>query len=117
MSDTVFLNPVTWDSTLDLNGNIAVASAPYSVAQDVASACRTFLGELWWNTAVGVPYFQQILGKQPSIPFIAAQLQFAALTVPTVVSALAIITKLESRKVTGQVQFTTSDGQTQTVAV
>jgi len=37
---TMLLNPQTWDLTLDVDGNIALASNPYSVAQDIASAIR-----------------------------------------------------------------------------
>ena len=39
---TLLLDPDTWDLTVDNNGNIAVAAPPYAVAQDVASAIRTF---------------------------------------------------------------------------
>jgi hypothetical protein len=113
--NTVFLNPLTWGWCLDLNGNIAMAQDPYAVAQDVASACRLFLGELWYNTDAGVPYFGQILGEQPPIAYVAAQLQLAALTVPTVTVARAVITNLAVRTITGQVQFTTVDGNTQVV--
>ena len=35
--NTLFLNPATWDLMVDAEGNIAMAEAPYSTAQDVAS--------------------------------------------------------------------------------
>ena len=111
MSDTLFLNPATWDLCADLNGNIAVASTPYSTAQDIASACRLFLGELWYNTDAGVPYFENILGQQPSLSYIQAQLQAAALTVPNVATATVALTGVVNRGLTGQVQFTTTDGE------
>lgn len=40
---TMFLNPKTWDSVLDTQGNIAVATKEYQQAQDIASSCRVFL--------------------------------------------------------------------------
>ena len=106
---TLFLIPSSWDLCLDTNGNIAVANNPYATAQDVSSAVRLFLGELWYNTAVGVPYFQDIMGKELSFPFLTAKLQAAALSVPRVTSAHAVIASAAGRTVTGQIQFTTLD--------
>ena len=117
MSCTLFLNPATWDFTLDTSGNIAVATAPWQLAQDVASACRLFLGELWYNTDLGVPYNTEILGEPLSIPFLSNALQSAAVTVPAVVSAKAVIIGIKGRTISGQVQFTTSDGSTGTTTI
>ena len=106
--NTLLLDPVTWDLVLDVNGNIAVASDPYSIAQDVASACRTFLGELWYDTTQGIPYFGQILGARPSLGFVKTQLVRVALTVPEVASAIAIVTGFDGRNLIGQIQITTT---------
>ncbi len=114
--DTLYLSPTTGDLCLDSNGNIAVATGEYAIAQDVSSAIKTVLGEVFYNTTLGVPYFQQILGKRPPLPLIKAQLVAAALTVPGVVSAVCYIAKVEAGACSGQVQFKTSTGQTQTVA-
>ena len=116
MANTLLLDQTLWDLMLDASGGIAVASDPYSVAQDVASACRVFLGEEWYNATVGVPYFQQILGKNPPAGLIKAQLVAAALTVPGCNNPVVTLTGLVNRRLTGQVQFTDSNGQTQTVA-
>lgn len=107
---TLLLNPQTWDLMLDASGNIAVASDPYSLAQDAASAIRLFQGELWFDTTQGVPYFQQILGQPLNLSLIKAKLAAAALTVPGVVSATVIITSFSGRTVTGQVQVSDSTG-------
>ena len=40
--NTLLLDLTNWDLLVDASGNIAVASDPYSVAQDVASAVRVF---------------------------------------------------------------------------
>ena len=42
----MFLNPDTWDLVVDDYGNIAMAESPYAIAQDVASACRLWLGPI-----------------------------------------------------------------------
>jgi hypothetical protein len=100
-----------WDLVLDINGNIAVASDPYSQAQDGASACRTFLGEVYYDTTIGVSY-GNILGQLPPLPYLKQQYVNAALTVPGVVNAKAFVTGFAGRALTGQVQMTNTAGQT-----
>ncbi len=114
---TLLLDLTGWDLLLDAAGNIAVADAPYQVAQDVASALRTFLGEAWYNTALGVPYFQQILGETPPVTVFQELLIAAAKTVPSVVSAQCTIQAFSDRRVNGQVTFTTDSGQTGAVSL
>jgi hypothetical protein len=59
---SLLLSRPAWDLVLDASGNIAVASAPYAIAQDAASAIRLFAGEHWYDTAQGIPCFSQVLG-------------------------------------------------------
>lgn len=113
--NTLLLDRTVWDLCLDANGNIAVASDPYALAQDAASAVKLFAGELWYDTAPGVPYFAQVLGKSPPLQFLKAQLAAAALTVPEVTDAQVFITGIAGRNVTGQIQVTNSSGATATV--
>ncbi len=108
--DTLFLLPGTWDLTLDSSGNIALASDPYSLAQDAASACRTFLGECYYDTTIGIPYWTEILGHLPTLQYVKAQLAAAAETVPGVVSAQVFITGFVNRQIQGQVQVTDPNG-------
>jgi hypothetical protein len=115
--DTLLLVTDAWDLCLDAAGNIALAAPPYANAQSVANAIRLFAGELWFDVRPGVPYFETILGHSPPASYFEAQMVRAALTVPGVVSAQCIIEGVDGRKITGQVTFTTTDGQTQTVAI
>jgi hypothetical protein len=108
---TLLLDTATWDLVLDVNGNIAVASEPYSLAQDAASAIKTFLGEVWYDTTQGVPYFEQILGKPPNVELMKAKFAQAAMTVPGVASAIVFISSIKGRTVTGQVQITSTSGK------
>lgn len=107
---SLLLNPETWDLTLDIDGNIAVAQDPYSVAQDVASALRVFKGELWYDTAQGVPYFQSLFGRRPAISQMKAAFVAAAKTVSGVQNAVCFIQSISGRLVTGQVQVTLVTG-------
>lgn len=103
--NTLLLAQNKWDLVINTSGDIALATDPYSVAQDVASAIRLFLGELWYNVTAGVPYFEQILGKNVSLQVIKAQFVAAALTVPEVVAAECFLSSVKDRTLSGQVQF------------
>lgn len=114
----MLLDQTTWDLVLDANGNWAAAAPPYSLAQDVASAIRTFLNDVWYNSKDGVPYFQNILGQAPPISLFQEYMVQAALSaVPNtadvfVKSATCVITSFDAttRAVAGQVQFIDSNG-------
>lgn len=108
--DTLLLDQTEWDLVLDSYGNIAMASPAYALAQDVASAVRLFLGELWYNTAKGIPYFEDVLGHLPPISLLTGYMEKAALTVPGVVTAQVIISSFDSREIVGQVQFIDETG-------
>lgn len=107
---SLLLDQSAWDLVLDTNGDWAIASAPYSVAQDVACAIRTFLGENWYDTKQGVPYWQQILGQLPPLSFVRKTLENVALTVPNVKKARVLFASFSGRELTGQIQIIDTDG-------
>lgn len=118
--NTLLLDLTNWDLCIDANGNIAMAAPPYAVAQDVACAQRTFLGEVYYNSLLGIPYFQNILGHNPPASLFSEYMVAAALTVPDVVSnpaPVCVFTAFNNRGVLGQTTFTDSDGNTQTVTL
>jgi hypothetical protein len=114
---TLLLDLTQWDLLADAGGNIAVATVPYERAQDVASALRTFLGEVWYDTSLGIPYFQQILGHTPPVTLFQELLSTAAKTVPGIVTATCTIQGFEDRRVTGQVVCTDIDSRTFAVSL
>src|ERR1017187_2889962 len=95
--NTLLLDQLAWDLVLDINGNIALAARPYAVAQDVASAVKTFLGEVYYNATLGIPYFEDILGHLPPASLLVQLIQNEALTVSNVVSAQCIIQSYTDR--------------------
>lgn len=129
--DTILLDVTTWDYVVDAAGNWAKASPPYALAQDVSSACRLIQGELWYDTSQGIPYLNlnggaggkntnaNVLGQTPPISLVQEYLVQAALTVPGVVSAVAVIQSFDaaSRRVNGQIQFTDVNGKTGAVTL
>ncbi len=116
---TLLLDVSLWDLTLDASGNIAVASPPYAIAQDVASACRTVLGEVYYDNTLGVDYFGQLFGYTPPASVFQEQFVAQTLTVPGVVAATCNIEAYSAatREATGQVVFTDINHATQTVSL
>ena len=113
---TLLLDIDQWDLCLDAEGNIAVASNPYAIAQDVASAIKLFYGELWYNAGSGVPYFEQILGQNPPEQLIRAELEKAALTVPEVVKAKVTTLGMNNRRLVGIIEVIDKTGQSNSVS-
>lgn len=110
MANTLLLDRGPWDLCVDGARNIAVASEPYSIVQDVASACRLFTNELWYGGDQGVPYFSQVLGKFRPIGILKERLRRQALSVPGVLSATVFLEEVGDRVMSGQVQIVTSTG-------
>jgi hypothetical protein len=109
----MLLDRTTWDLTVDAAGNIAVADVPYSLAQDAASAIKTFKGECYWDTTIGIDYLGAIFGGNPSLAQIKSLFVGAALTVPDVGSAVCFISSVSGRSISGQIQVVSkSTGQT-----
>ena len=109
---TMLLNPKTWDLMIDAFGNIAKADSPYAMAQDVASACKLFKGELWYNTDKGIPYFQSILGYRPPLSLLQNEYNNAALSVAGVAQASASFNRIGSDRVlSGQLKFIDQTGK------
>lgn len=111
MSGTLLLDRTTWDLCKDATGNIAMATTPYATEQDVASATRTFQGECWYDTSLGVPYWSQILGQQPPLALVKSLVVTEALRVPLVVSARMYVSSFSNRQIQGQIQAKTTSGQ------
>lgn len=110
MYNTLLLDRDAWDLVLDSSGNIAMAGPPYALAQDVASAVRLFLGELWYNIDNGIPYFEEVLGHLPPSSLLIGYIERAARSVPGVVSAQCVLTLFNDRQVEGQIQFIDETG-------
>lgn len=113
---TLLLDQSIWDICLDVSNNLALTSPPYAVAQDVASAVKTFIGEVWYDTTLGLPYFQQVLGHKPPLALVALQIEEAALAVPGVTSALATLAlDADVGTIVGNVVVIDQSGVAQTV--
>lgn len=110
MANSLYLDPVAWDLVADASRNIAVCSDPYALAQNAATAIRTFLGEVYYDATIGVPYWQDIFGHFPALSIVKADLVAAAETVTGVASAQVFITGVVNRQLQGQIQVTDANG-------
>ncbi|WP_374413304.1 hypothetical protein [Novosphingobium colocasiae] len=104
MAASLLLDRATWDICLSANGDIAVASEPYSLEQDVASECRLFRGEAYFDTSLGIPY-PSILGRPIPAQLYKEELAAAAQRVPGVTEVTVYLSELSPRAIGGQIQF------------
>ena len=110
MKQTIYLDPDTWDMVADSYGNIAVASPPYAVAQDVASEARLWLGEARYDNTKGIPYETSVLGELPPPAKLISWYKSAAEGVPDVKNA-EVVLQYSNRHLQGQIQVTLNDGE------
>lgn len=88
------------DTTGDLylsNGNLVINSGYDAVRQAVYSRLRFFAGEWFADENIGIPYWNDILGKkQPNLPAIREIFRQAILKTP----GIASITSIDLRQTT-----------------
>lgn len=104
MAATLLLDRTAWDLCLTSAGDIALATEPYSLEQDVASECRVFQGECYYDTTRGLPYRSSILGSVAPIQLLKDDLKAAAERVDGVTGVTVYLTQV-GRAIGGQVQF------------
>lgn len=90
-----------WDIYLNSNGDMFLADNDSSIAQDVASSVRTFSGECWYNTTLGMPYFESIFGKNPPQSFVVDNIKTQAFTIVEVNSVNVLGVGLVDRTLKG----------------
>jgi hypothetical protein len=117
MKDTLLLDTVEWDLVVDAAGNLAVATAPYATAQNVATALRTFKGEVYYNTEQGIPYFTDILGLYQNKDVIRSLIETTALSVEGVTAARCLLNEPQNRVLQGSVIFTDENGNEQNLEI
>ena len=108
---TLYLQPDTWDITLDSSGRIARSTQAYAIAQNVANAVRLFTGEAFFAMDEGIPHFDIELGKtRPAL----SVMREAALNVEGVLDAQITLDDVQDRKLTGEILLTVADGDKST---
>jgi hypothetical protein len=123
--DTMALDFALWDLDVDQYGNMAtfgdatpgeLTGPAMRMAQDTATQCLAFRGEVYYDTTQGVRY-DQILGNVPNMVFITSEYQTQALNVPEVAQAVPSLTFVRggpgapnARTVTGTIYVSDATG-------
>ena len=108
--NTLQLTP-GWDLARTPNGDLSIATGNRAIEQDVASACRTWRGESWYNTALGVPYLPTTFARRPMVSTVKNLIATEALRVPGAATATIYLTAIApNRNVGGQIQITNTAG-------
>lgn len=108
----------SWDLCLDKAGRIAVADGAYATAQNVANECRLFTNDAYFETERGIPYYLVALGKKLSPSVLRARLRDAAMLVEDVEDVTEVVLEsldTETRRVTGEIQFTSRESENASV--
>jgi hypothetical protein len=115
---TIFLDPRDWDCAVDTSGNLAMATQEYQQAQDIASSCRVFIGDDYYNKNDGIPYLESIMGKS-NYPLALYQRNLfdRSKLVVGVVSVDVNFNMLRDRALTGSIIFTNDEGFRGTVGL
>ena len=112
---TLYLQPDSWDITLDSSGRIARSVQAYAIAQNVANAVRLFTGEAFFAMDEGIPHFDIELGKtRPALSVLRARMREAALNVEGVLDAQITLDDVQDRKLSGEILLTVADGDKST---
>ncbi len=80
------LNQDSDGDILVTNGNVAFNSGIESIRQHLQIRLRTFAGEWFLNTSVGVPYFDSVFIKNPDLTVLNTVFTKVILDTPGVIS-------------------------------
>lgn len=94
------------------NGDLALITGSDAVLQDIHRRLRTFLGEWFLDIEAGVPYYQDILKKNPNPQVVATVIQNAILGTLGVIELQEFDSQLDStaRQLTVTFKALTTEG-------
>jgi len=126
--DTLKLDTTTWDLDVDQYGNLATVgdATPGStqtgpgmrLAQDVATRCRAWRGEVYYDTTQGIRY-ETILGAAPNLALVQNAFNTEALKVPLCETAIASFNFAAGsvRQITGTLNVADVDGNSASITI
>ena len=111
MSD-LFLDPTTGDITLVGNSPVLVEDTLSVVRQRIQIRLNTFLGEWFYNSEVGVPYYEQILTQKYDKSIVDSVLRSEVLETEDVIEVTSFETTFDkaTRKLNFYIEATTTQG-------
>ena len=106
MSD-IALNYSGQTGDLDLTGHrLNLIEGTAAIEQQVRLRCRFFLAEWWLDERLGVPYFRDILIKNPNIELVDSLFRNAVRTTPGISAVNKMEVSIDAATRTLSVSFT-----------
>lgn len=81
------------DIYLDSHGNIAMSFDQNCLLEECSQVARTLLGEMIFNTDLGIPYFETVWAGVPNIAQFTASLRQSFLNVAGVLQVVSLTTE------------------------
>ena len=100
-----------WDLQLDDMGNIATVDGGLQIAQDVATSCRVWKGEILYDKERGVSYKEEILGQSPNLALLQSDFENEAKRIDGVVSVEVVVDSFSNRKLVPDIRITLENGE------
>ena len=104
---------IAWDeATKDVALPIRLAQFPESLVIKLKQRCRFFLGEWFLNTLEGVPYYRDVLIKNPDLAVVRSIFRQLILTTPDIASVRSLTASIdvETRELTLEFIAVATDG-------
>jgi len=99
---------------------LQIAQGGYATAQNVANECRLFTRDAYFDQDRGIPYFLITLGHHLSPSVLRARLRDAAMLVEDVAEVTDIILETldtDTRRLTGEIRFTSREGENASISL
>ena len=111
MSD-LYLDPSTGDIALIGNSPVLIKDTLSLVRQRIEVRLNTFLGEWFYNSEVGIPYYEQILTQRYDKTIVDSILRSEVLETKDVIEVTSFETTLDkaTRKLNFYIEATTTQG-------
>lgn len=102
---------LTSDDILIQNGNVSFVRGIDAIKQHLTIRLRTFAGEWFLNTKIGIPYFTDVFKKSPDLTVLNSVFTKAILDTPGIISLNALSFDLiNTRQLSITLSATTSAG-------
>lgn len=114
MMSNLYLDPETNDIVLDDNFNLRITTTDAEeLSQLITTRLQTYSGEAFSNRAIGIPYFEQVLIKNPNLPLIRSIIAAEVASIPGVRDVLRVDLTLDklNRKLNGTIEVRSTAGE------
>lgn len=108
---TLPLDVKSWDIVLAANGNWeATGDEAFFTSQTAANACLLFTNDAYLFPDEGIPYFRDILGRNPPKSLVVEHLKRAIMSVPHIIKTEILNYELADRTIHGAAIIWTENG-------